>query len=253
MKESPPLPGFEGHATLGDSWRGPTPCTFLAGTLILSSPHSPFSKTDRDSKGTVSSKPFTAYPLSCDAQLAFISEGRGPSPIKGSQLSRCAVPWPRGGSAQRLKCEVLLCNLVGELAYIQGQSGLSRNSWRSFCTTTVVGCWFLPVHANKRLGGRETSVAVVFSRTDMDDKGPSGISAQKARSTSPRAWGQSVGVPGLWWLPGVTTRRGSTVASSGNFQRIQVAARTFFFYKQTVFYFLAYNYKHTCSNCGIFP
>lgn len=63
----------------------------------------------------------------------------------------------------------------------------------------------------------------------------------------------SVGVPGHGWLPGVTTERGSTVASSGNFQRIQGAARTFFFYKQTVFYFLAYNYKHTCSNWGIFP
>lgn len=53
-------------------------------------------------------------------------------------------------------------------------------------------------------------------------------------------------------MPGVTTKRGSAVASSGNFQRIQEAARTFFFYKQTVFYFLEYNYKHTCSNCGIF-
>lgn len=86
-----------------------------------------------------------------------------------------------------------------------------------------------------------------------DDKDLSVISAQRARSNSLRNWGQGVGVPGFWRLPVVTTQRRSTVASSGNFQRIQGPARTFFFYKQTVFYFLDYNYKHTCSNYGIFP
>lgn len=100
-------------------------------------------------------------------------------------------------------------------------------------------------------GGNHRSCGSFQNSTD--GKGPSVISAQPDRANSLRDWGQGVGVPGFWRLPGVTKQRGSTVASSGNFQRIQVPARTFLFYKQTVFYFLEYNYKHTCSNCGIFP
>lgn len=72
---------------------------------------------------------------------------------------------------------------------------------------------------------------------------------------TPKAWGLGTACrcSRAPTLPAVTTKKGSTVASSGTLQRIRVAARTFFFYKQTVFYFLGYNYKHTCSNCGIFP
>lgn len=220
---------------------------------VLTSPSFLRAQTESRTMLCFFSKPFTAHLLSHDAQQAFVTEEWWSFPNPGTMALQICRTLLRGYSPARFKVEVLVCNLGGRPCPYHGPAWTLikfLNGVSAELQLWVAG--FHPHTWTKGLVGEKPQELRLFPEQTWI------IKANQAcllRGPDPTGWGpgDTVGAPGLCGLPGITTERGSTVASSGNFQRIQVAARTFFFYKQTVFYFLVDNYKHTCSNCGIFP